>query len=205
MGNRARLCIALAVAIAIGHGTPAGADDWGYSNDDGNGPVQVPDSLDHAYCFDASVPSSRRPVYTGSMAYLDDTTAFSDVAVSCSSITDVAFYEADLGSGIRGYSPCQKWVTWGVCDRTNVYVNAAEIFRNTGACGGGQPRFDVNLITTIRHEIGHTVGLHHIPAVGALCGPPAGDDAMTSDFTPVSLDWVDYNAHHVAHMNCRCD
>jgi hypothetical protein len=67
----------------------------------------------------------------------------------------------------------------------------------TGLCGGGAAEYNVNMQLSMRHELGHIAGLSHTSAT-TNCGPPAaGDDAMVSDWSPASLDWLDYNSHHI--------
>lgn len=62
--------------------------------------------------------------------------------------------------------------------------------------------YELDMITTVRHELGHTAGLSHGTSDATLCNTPQGDDAMTSDLNPIaSLAWTDYNAHHRAHID----
>lgn len=73
-----------------------------------------------------------------------------------------------------------------------------------GDCGFG---YETNMKLTTRHEIGHSTGLSHLALTqfSPCVGTPAGDDAMTSDWSPDINAWLDYNTHHVtAHMNCLC-
>ena len=96
---------------------------------------------------------------------------------------------------------CISFVSSGVCGNGWVLIDQAGHYVVTGACGGGQPVYDVNMQLSMRHELGHIAGLSHTGAT-TTCGPPtAGDDAMVSDWSPASLLWLDYNPHHIGHVD----
>lgn len=195
---------ALALVTSISAGTAA-ADPYGSPN-----PGLYPDSKDHWFCFDASVPASERPRISASMSYLDDRTNMYDVyTASCGTSTDVVWvYGSPIivdGYSYYGYTTCAVWVyePWGVCDQFWVLVDQPLHFARTVACGSSGTVYDLNLITTIRHELGHTAGLSHAAYTGPPCDyQPGGNDAMTSDFYAfVTYDYVDYNGHHRDHIN----
>jgi hypothetical protein len=192
---------------SVTHAGQVSADDYGYSNDDGQGPVPLHDSDDHWYCFDSSVSATWREQYRQSMSYLDATTdLYATAAATCGASTDVAFLHVDFSTyALQGMTSCQSWAYWGVCDRNNVYIDPGNTLILTADCGAGADVFTINHIRVTRHELGHTAGLHHTPAVGTLCGTPFGTDAMTSDFTvKLSLGWTAYTQHHRDHIDCVC-
>jgi hypothetical protein len=140
------------------------------------------------------------------MDYLDTRTVMWDVwhstCVSTGDATDVVFVRDGTYSAAEplGFAPCPQWYTPNVlCNSAWVIVYQAGHYVTTGTCGGGQAMYDGNMITSIRHELGHTVGLYHYPPAVPLCSPPtaaSGDDAMISDWTPASTNWHDYNDYH---------
>jgi len=79
----------------------------------------------------------------------------------------------------------------------------------TDVCNGSSTELLDNLTISIRHELGHTVGLLHLDPDFVDCGPPplVADDSMLSDWVTSANNtggYYDYNAHHVGHINCKC-
>ena len=163
-----------------------------------NGPGYYPDSLDHWYCFDGSVPAGDYVYRQWAMANMDAQTAGYDVAASgCGSATDIRFFEANPipwhGSGTVGWAPCAYFLIYLACDQSWVYTNFTAIWVFGGGLGG-----DPNLITywfhfTTRHEIGHTLGLGHSDGTHALHTPLADVNLASA--------WLYYQYHDVCHYN----
>jgi hypothetical protein len=179
----------------------AGADPFGHPN-----PGFLADSADHNYCFASGTSASHQSAARGSMGYLDDTTDMWDwEANSCGSMTDVVWVfgpaAADDGSPVRGRTYCVSWRSWGICEQYWLVVNPAEIFSNTATCGGGAANYDVNLVKTIRHELGHSTGLSHSTPGG--CNNATGDDSMVSSHVSTDLKWTTYSTHHRDHVNAQ--
>lgn len=140
------------------------------------------------------------------MSFLDDATNVYDVESStCGSSTDIWFYTTTLPTYTLGATSCQSWAFWSVCDRFNVYLENGQFISVGGACGSSSNEIDFNYVHTVRHEIGHTVGLQHDQPLGSLCNSIRGTDAMTSDWVDTDFQWVTYSPHHIAHVNCVCD
>jgi hypothetical protein len=200
--------VAILTTVAAVSFTPnsVAADDYGYSNLDGNGPVPVPDSQDHWFCF-ASVPeAAHRTIIRGSMSFLDDSTNMYDVeSSSCGASTDVWFRTQALASGALGLTTCQSWTYWSVCDRYNVYLEKDAFISVGAACDSSADVIEFNYVHTVRHEIGHTAGLHHVAPYKSVCTGIAGSDAMSSDWVNTNWLFVTYSQHHVNHVNCVCD
>ena len=98
----------------------------------------------------------------------------------------------------------------GACDTWWVIINNYGVLVDTGTCAAPpdqQANFDVNLIKTIRHEIGHTTGLTHGPP-GSCSGPgirsnAGGADSMAGGWVPTDLLYCTYNSHHIGHVNAQ--
>lgn len=182
---------------------PASADPYGYPN-----PGYIYDSTDQYYCFDGTVAFGNIPEIQNAMEYLDDSTSVYDVySPACGTSTDQVWIEQNLeGSYVFGYSPCARYKPLAVCDQAWVIYSPPDHYEAAYACGGNVA-YQGNLIVTMRHELGHTVGLSHAATVGTLCGPVNGYavDAMVSDWiVGNTFAFLDYNSHHVDHINCRC-
>jgi hypothetical protein len=139
------------------------------------------------------------------MSHLDDATDMYDVeAGSCGSSTDVVWVYAGIADGVRGIANCAVWLAYAVCDQFWVRIDNVLHFYYTLECGGDGSIFELNMVQAVRHELGHTAGLSHVVDEDPLCGPPnpAADDAMGSDFVAFpTFEYVDYNSHHVAHID----
>ncbi len=187
------------VAAVCGMGLNAGASPYGF---DAGAPEYLPDSQDHWFCYDQTVPSGDRPRYASAMDYLDLATSMYDqYATSCGTSTDIVFAHnspicvPDFGcSGIRGYTPCDRWIgAYGLCDKFIVYVDPLYIFTKSGGFNGPPGLFDNNFAATIRHEIGHTGGLSHHTGGNA--------DAMISGQVSTSWAYLGYASHDICHIN----
>jgi hypothetical protein len=181
-----------------------GATPYGYPN-----PGYVYDGLDHGFCFDSTF-SSTDFVYSA-MQYLDDNSNLYDQYTStCGSSTDIVWAAADYDPD--GIAATYCW-TWGdfanhVCDQFVVVVNDANHWRLTAECGGDANQLTSNYTITIRHELGHTVGLSHWSFWPGDCGLPntAAYDTMVSDWiTGNPWPYFIYDAsHHVPEIHCKC-
>jgi Peptidase M66 len=184
--------VLVATALVVGS-LPTGASPYGA---DPGGVGYYPDSTDHWYCFDSSVPGANRARYDSAMANVDAQTVMYDVvAGSCGYSTDVKYYEANpipfVDPNTRGWAPCHHTVIYAFCDQVLVFVNPAQIWIENGGFGGDATQFEVNYHKTIRHETGHSIGLGHWNGV----------HAMESGHVPINYGYIFYNAHDVCHVN----
>lgn len=144
------------------------------------------------------------------MSYLDDRTVMSDSEMACNSSTDAVFIINNSlnynGAPILGQTACARLISPGsqYCDASWVVINDAEHWRITSVCHGDPDQLTFNYVLSVRHELGHTVGLAHTGAVGPTCGPPYnGTDTMISDWVTsgTTLSLLAYNDHHKAHID----
>lgn len=176
------LTLALSIAVA----PPAAADWYQYGYTGGSDPIRFPDGNDHWYCknyFD-----QHHEWIDAAMSQLDSQTDMYDVgSSSCSSSTDVVWVKTELngifGGEAVGAAECVAHVTWGVCDQYWLMIDQPQHFFAAYTNGGSDPGnwYSVNLQQTMRHELGHTAGLHHLSASGGL-NPTVG--AMISAWIP---------------------
>ena len=154
------------------------------------------------------------------MNYLDTTTDMWDVQTgnngsTCATSTDVVFiYQSPIqwpgGAGARGEAPCYRWLSGATCDQVWLFLDVGAISSDTSQhfniqSPDHQPNYEVNLIKTIRHEIGHSAALAHS---GVLCNysncssvQPDYVDSMVSGWVPTDLLWTTYNQHHRDEIN----
>ena len=66
--------------------------------------------------------------------------------------------------------------------------------------GRGQANFDMNKIKTIRHELGHSMGLNN-DGTPYNTADPEWADAQVSGWVPSTFLWLTYSPHHVVHIN----
>lgn len=106
------------------------------------------------------------------MSLLDDTTVMYDQYTgTCGTATDVVWVRDDAhadpyGNPVRGANYCVRWSYWSVCDQYWTVVNQLEIFYNSATYSPGSDlgaNFEINMIKTIRHELGHSAGVSHSP------------------------------------------
>lgn len=138
------------------------------------------------------------------MAYLDSRTIMSDAYTSqCTDdgiATDVAWIKDGTYNSTEplGYAPCVHYQSSTVCDGFWAIIYQAGHYVVTGDCNGGGDMYERNMKVSMRHELGHTVGLHHYPPTNGLCEAPFGTDAMVSDWIPrgYTNEFYDYNSTH---------
>jgi hypothetical protein len=176
----------------FGATTTATADPFGVEP---GAPGYVSDGADHWFCFSATIPD--QVPYNDAMENLDWSTDMYDVPTpSCGPATDIVFWRNDSlsygGFLVRGEALCTTWLIFAFCDQFAVTINYAAIQADTIAAGGDLLNLVINLHKTIRHEIGHTPGLSHDPAVV---------DAMRSGWVPSDWAFLGYNQHHIDHVN----
>jgi hypothetical protein len=179
----------------------ASAHGYGYS---GTG-LYLPDSSDDWYCFFNNIPDAQP--YHDAEIYLDSATEMYRVYTStCGPSTDKMFLRNDSltdpsGNPARGVAQCVNANVF-VCDAFWVAVNYVEIWSNTVSRGGDGDNFNFNVNKTIRHEVGHTAGMWHTPALGTQtpCGADV-TDTMVQGWVATSLPYLLYNNHHICHVN----
>jgi hypothetical protein len=200
-GARPSAAISLALLVAallVGAvARPAAADspyDYGYTG--GSDPVRTPDNRNHAYCQDHF--DLHEDWQDAAMGQLDAQTVMSDdLQGSCTSATDVVWIKTAL-DGIDGgesiaKTTCATHVSWGVCDQAWVQIDQPQHYVLSATYGGGNPSgwYSLNLQVTMRHELGHTAGLHHW--TGALSSTFG---AMNIAFVPNGTSgWLTYLAY----------
>ena len=170
----------------------------------GTYPLQVapyqylPDSTDHWYCFDASVPSGSRSRYTSAMNNLDAVTLMSAVYTpTCGTSTDIRYLEASpipYFSGTRGVALCTLATGYLglLCDHYDVIVDPGQVWVDNGGFAGDPTQLDTNLHKTIRHETGHTAGLTHTQSVA---------NVMISGQVTNLAAYLQYRDHDICHIN----
>ncbi len=174
-----------------GGGTTVLADPYGWPN-----PGYTPDGYDHGDCY-SSVPSADQFYMAEAMEYLDSrTNLYNYHSSTCGDSTDVVWVPSDL-PGSRGAAVCARWASYEyrVCDQFWLQYDTAQIYSetltyNTDGDNGGN--FYANFRKTLRHELGHSVGLSHSNDRG---------DAMETGWVPTQLRYVTYDDHHRDHIN----
>jgi hypothetical protein len=126
--------------------------------------------------------------------------------------TDVKWIEWPAGPH-GGATYCEATLPNGRCDAyVAMFVPPAHVEMAFLVCAGSHSAWTAysnNLNVTIRHELGHTVGLMHVPSDGTPCSGvhPAADDAMVIDWlgpNDYHNKWYTYSAHHRTHVNACC-
>ncbi len=170
-------------------------------------PGFVADDAQHEFCKHSSIAPSEHVRFDQAMQHMDLKTDLYDVdlGTSCPAGTDIVFIYNSAWPAL-GETICVVWLNIFQCDVFWVIINPADHVNTWVYCGGPLSNLDFNWHITIRHEIGHTLGLWHVQPTGTICSPPnpAAIDAMVSDWVikPYeTLSYLDYSAHHVNHIN----
>lgn len=192
-------------ALLLGSAPPAAyADspyDYGYTGGDDRN--RQPDSRDHWHCknyFDI-----HQDWLNSAMSQLDaQTVMYRQDSSSCGSLTDVVWIKTALnaiaGGQLVGRSTCASHVSWGVCEQFWIEIDQPLHYVLAFSLGPSDPGawYDLNLTQTLRHELGHSAGLHHGPA-GDL-NPTWG--AMIVAWIPNgNPNWLIYLAYQTFQVN----
>lgn len=172
-------CPALAVAAVASLGMPpAGADTF-----PGNYDQALADNATHTFCL-TSTFTTDPSVATYAMSVLDDTTQMTDDRIaSCTSITDVWWWQSNLPAGTRGQRVCVTYNSAGRCESADIDLDFGELDI------GGNDWYDRR--KTSVHEVGHSVGANH-----------DSESAMiTGEVPSTALQWRRYSSHDVGHIN----
>ena len=196
-----RLLLAAVIAVSaasVSASAGAGPTDYGYTG--GSDPVRAPDSTDHWHCKDEF--GIHHSYLNSAMQQLDDQTVMDRYdAGSCGSATDVVWVKTVLG-GIDGGATeaktvCVSHVSWGVCDQHWVLIDQPSIYARAFTDGSSDPGhwYAVNIQKTMRHELGHTAGLHH--STGSLNS--TYQVMNTADVPNSNSSWLTYLAYAGLH------
>lgn len=197
-------------------GMPATADPWGGHSEDG-GPPYWPDKSTHSWCYTSSVTATVKAYVPGALNYLYNSIDIPGIPQhpSCDTqnsnqdgdpATDVAFFEAWIGTGVVGTIKCRVRTASdsSVCDQHHLYIGS-EVINATS-----MPH--QQYIKTVCHELGHTVGLYHYAPIGGGVTTGAHDCMASGDVAILSQaayignlgTWLHtYNAHHLGHINAE--
>lgn len=181
----AATAMAAATAVLVLPATPASAD--GFGGCDSNEGC-VPDNFNHWYCVNGAIDVFLRGAFEAAMANLGETNYdIFEEGAGCNATTDLVVIQ-DTGLDARGEYSCQTFNGSGFCERANLRLNPDNL-----------PTSE-DQVKTACHEIGHSVGLRH-----GVDGVDNDDytDCMHSGSIPPGLDFDDYDAHHIAHINGR--
>lgn len=169
-------CALMALAL-VGASTPAHADSFpGTMYADGD---------NHTYCY-TSTFTTDTSVGSYAMWVLAATTDMHRTYQSCTSKTDVWWWQADLPGGVRGQWSCYAVEAWWlphVCETADVTLDFPEL--DKGADDWHDRR------KTAVHEVGHSVGLDH-DTVSAM---------RSGEIPSTSLQWRRYSAHDISHID----
>ncbi len=149
------------------------------------------------------------------MAYLDTATALFDTLIAtCNGNTDVLFREVDITNppGTRGSYSCISPNGAGRCETSRVDIDVAQIFTDTAVRfpGAGQPftdNFNINMLKSIRHEVGHSIGTNNdgtsfIDMNNLFIATGVDVRGCTvSGWVPTELRWDLYSPHHIPEIN----
>lgn len=148
------------------------------------------------------------------MAYLDTATDLFDTQIAtCNGNTDVSFREIDLNPpGTRGLYSCTATNGAGRCETSRVDIDVPQVFADTAVWypGGGQPftdNFNVNILKSIRHEIGHSIDTNNDGStfidMNSLFTTTGVDvrGCTVSGWVPTELRWDLYSPHHIPEIN----
>lgn len=156
------------------------------------------DNATHTYCFNGLDADSEANA-DAAMLHLDNNTDITQSCIACSESTDARIESKDLAGNTRGDYSCRVTVVSGKCGSARVRIDEDAIDAQNGD-------FEFNLDKTLRHELGHSVGLTHysgdetFPAVqeGAVTDT---DDCMVSGPVNGDSQWVWYTTHRKDHIN----
>ena len=195
------MALSFLLAVAAVPATTAGADspyDWGYTG--GSDPSRAPDSRDHWHCktyFDI-----HHDWLNSAVEQLDGQTVMDRYdASSCGTSTDVVWIKSELdgidGGEYRARSLCATHVSWGVCDQFWTQVDQPWFYVAAFSQGASDPSdwYSRNIQMAMRHEIGHTAGLHHY--TGSLSSTyGVMNTVLVPNGTPGWLGYLAYKAFH---------
>lgn len=175
-----------ATVVLVLPATTASADTFGGCNSNEG---CLPDNFSHVYCFNGAMNSNLQNAILGALQYLHDETSY-DVVLDgngCVNTTDLVMTQ-DTSLGARGEYDCIIPNSQGNCERAHLRFNPNNL-----------PSAN-DRVKTACHEIGHSVGLKH-----GIDGVDNDDytDCMFSGAIPPGLNFDEYDAHHIAHINNR--
>lgn len=174
--------VLLALATVMVLATPIGADTFPDNYD-----TRVADSSHHNYCYTSSLSSSSRRAVADYAMFnsLANPTDMSASLVSCTSTTDIWWYDGNLSGSNRGLRTCANAISSSVCNRSNVTLDFAQL--DIGSNDWEDRR------KTSCHEAGHSVGLDH-DSTGCM---------VTGEVPSTALSWRRYNSHDTGHINAQ--
>jgi hypothetical protein len=178
--------LASATIVLVLPATTASADTFGGCNSNEG---CVPDNFSHVFCFSGAMNGDLQINILGALDYLHDETNYDASADGngCVNTTDLVMIQ-DTSLGARGQYDCIIPNTAGDCERAELRFNPNELPSNA------------DQTKTACHEIGHSVGLKH-----GIDGVDNDEytDCMFSGDIPDGLNFAEYDAHHIQHINNR--
>lgn len=152
----------------------------------GNEDTRVADSFIHTFCYTTTFTTDTSVGSYAMGTVLDDTTDMRDsFHSSCGNTTDVWWIEGNLSGTLRGYRVCVVAISSSVCDRSNVYLDYAQL--DIGSNDWHDRR------KTSVHEIGHSVGLDH----------DTSSAMITGEVPSTALAWRRFSSHDIGHIDTQ--